>query len=296
MEKSNEQIAIKVARNSIIANIFLSIFKLIAGVVSGSAAMISDAVHSIADLFSTVIAIIGVKISSKKADKEHPYGHERFECVAAIILAVLVFATGIGIGWSALGRIFTGNFGELSSLATLALIAALVSIAVKEGVFWYVRAAAKKIDSSVLMADAWHSRLDGLSSIGSFIGIGGALLGFYILDPLASIIICLFILKIAISIFKEAVDKMTDKSCDDAVEHAMREVILTNEAVLGIDMLKTRMFGNRIYVDVEISMEASLTLQEAHDIAQIVHDVIEEQFPKVKHCMVHVNPHAQKAT
>jgi len=298
MEKSFEKIAMRTARNSIIINIALSAFKLFAGILAQSTAMISDAAHSIADLFSTVIAIIGVKLASKKADKEHPYGHERFECVAAILLAALVFSTGIGIGWAGIQRILTADYHveEIAAFGVLALIAAVTSIAVKEGVYWYVRATAKKIDSSALMADAWHSRLDGLTSIGSFIGIFGALLGFPILDPIAALAISFFILKTALSIFKEAIGKMTDRACDDHTIQEMQEIILAKKEVEGIDQLKTRLFGNKIYVDVEICVDASASLQEAHNIAQDVHDAIEIQFPKVKHCMVHVNPAEKKET
>ena len=298
MKKSNEQIAMRAARNSIIVNILLSAFKLIAGILAQSTAMISDAAHSIADLFSTVIAIIGIKLASKQADKEHPYGHERFECVAAIILAALVFSTGIGVGWAGMQRILTRDYHieEIAAFGLLALVAALTSIAVKEGVYWYMRAAAKKIDSSALMADAWHSRLDGLTSIGSFIGIFGALLGFPILDPIAALAISFFILKTALSIFKEAIGKMTDRACDDHTIQEMQEIILAKKEVEGIDQLKTRLFGNKIYVDVEICVDASASLQEAHNIAQDVHDAIEIQFPKVKHCMVHVNPAEKKET
>ncbi|MCL2843041.1 MAG: cation diffusion facilitator family transporter [Oscillospiraceae bacterium] len=292
MNQPNKQIAMRAARNSIIINIGLSAFKLVAGILAQSTAMISDAAHSIADLFSTVIAIIGVKLASKQPDKDHPYGHERFECVAAIVLAALVLSTGIGIGWAGIQRILTSDFHveEIAAFGVLALVAALVSIAVKEGVYWYMRAAAKKVDSSALMADAWHSRLDGITSIGSFIGIFGALLGFPILDPIAAIAIAFFILKTAISIFKEAVGKMTDKACDDHIVQEMRQVILAQESVVGIDQLKTRLFGSRIYVDVGICVDATLTVHEAHGIAQHAHDAIETQFPKVKHCMVHVNP------
>lgn len=292
MKQSNEQLAVQAARNSIIANVLLSAFKLIAGLLAQSAAMVSDAAHSIADLFSTVIAIIGVKLANKQADKEHPYGHERFECVAAIVLAALVFATGIGIGWAGIQRILTGDFhaSEIAAFGALALVAAVVSIAVKEGVYWYMRGVAKKVDSSALMADAWHSRLDGLTSIGSFIGIFGALLGFPILDPIAAIAIALFILKTSIGIFKEAIGKMTDKACDDQTIQDIRQVILADQSVEGIDQLKTRLFGSKIYVDVEIRVESSITIADAHSIAQRVHDTIETQFPKVKHCMVHVHP------
>jgi len=290
MKKSNEQVALSAARNSIIINIVLSAFKLFAGIFANSAAMVSDAVHSFTDLISTVIAIIGVKLANKKPDKEHPYGHERFECVATLVLALLVFSVGIGIGWAGVQRIISGDFAELAIPGILALIAAVVSIGVKEAVYWYMRAAAKKIDSSALMADAWHSRIDGISSIGSFIGILGARLGFPVLDSVAAIVICLFIIKTAISIMQDALGRMTDRACDDETIAAMGEVILAQTSVDGIDQLRTRIFGSRIYVDVDISVAPSFTIGEGHNIAQQVHDAIESSFPKVKHCMVHVNP------
>lgn len=290
MEKTNEQIAMKVSRISIIGNIILSGFKLFAGIFAQSAAMISDAVHSMSDVFSTIIVMIGIKLANKKSDKEHPYGHERFECVAAIVLAAVLFATGAGIGWSGIKKAIAGNYGDLAIPGILALVAAIVSIIVKEAMYWYTRGAAKRINSSALMADAWHHRSDAFSSVGSFAGIFGARLGFPILDPLACIIICLFILKAAIDIFRDAVGKMTDRACDDETIAKMRDLILSQKSVEGIDGLKTRLFGDKIYMDVEIQVDASVRLEEAHLVAQAVHDVIEEQFPKVKHCMVHVNP------
>ncbi|HUH44211.1 MAG TPA: cation diffusion facilitator family transporter [Treponemataceae bacterium] len=290
MEKTNEQIAMKVSRISIIGNIILSGFKLFAGIFAQSAAMISDAVHSMSDVFSTIIVMIGIKLANKKPDKEHPYGHERFECVAAIVLAAVLFATGAGIGWSGIKKAIAGNYGDLAIPGILALVAAIVSIIVKEAMYWYTRGAAKRINSSALMADAWHHRSDAFSSVGSFAGIFGARLGFPILDPLACIIICLFILKAAIDIFRDAVGKMTDRACDDETIAKMRDLILSRKSVEGIDGLKTRLFGDKIYMDVEIRVDALVRLEEAHLVAQAVHDVIEEQFPKVKHCMVHVNP------
>ncbi|MCL2362793.1 MAG: cation diffusion facilitator family transporter [Defluviitaleaceae bacterium] len=294
MKKTNEQMAVSVARNSIIINIVLSVFKLFAGIFANSAAMVSDAVHSFTDLVSTVIAIIGVKLANKKPDKEHPYGHERFECVATLLLAMLVLSVGIGIGWAGVQRILAGDFNELAIPGVLALIAAAISIGVKESVYWYVRSAAKKIDSSALMADAWHSRVDGLSSIGSFVGILGARLGFPILDSVAALVISLFIIKTAISIMRDAIGRMTDRACDDAVIDAMRKVILAQASVDGIDRLNTRIFGSRIYMDVDICVAASFSIGEGHAIAQQVHDAIEGGFPKVKHCMVHVNPYCAK--
>jgi len=290
MKNLNEQIAMRVGRNSIIINIILSAFKLFAGIFAQSAAMVSDAVHSITDLVGTVIAIIGIKLANKKADKEHQYGHERFESVATLALSALIATVGIGIGWSGLQTVLAGDFHEIAIPGILALVAAVVSIIVKEAVYWYVRAAAKKIDSSALMADAWHSRVDGLSSIGSFVGILGARMGFPILDSVAAIIISLFILKTAVSIGLDAIGKMTDKACDDETVEEMYNVILTQESVDRIDVLRTRTFGNRIYVDVEISIDSTVSFVEAHTISHNVHDAIEKQFPKVKHCKVHANP------
>ena len=290
MKKSNEQMAITAGRNSIIVNILLSAFKLFAGIFGNSAAMVADAIHSITDLVSTVVALIGIKLAGRKPDECHPYGHERYECIATLILAGLISVVGIGIGWTGVQMIVTGQFNEVSLPGLVAMVAAIVSIVVKEGVYWYVRAVAKKIDSSALMADAVHSRADGLSSIGSLIGILGARMGFPVLDSVAAIVICLFILKTAVSIFMDAIGRLTDKACDSATIAQMQDVILAQDAVDGIDRLRTRVAGNRIYVDVDICVNASATLNEAHDIAQCVHDAIEREFPKVKHCMVHVNP------
>jgi len=294
MNEVEQKIAMKTGRNSILVNILLAGFKLVAGIVGHSAAMVADGVHSITDLISTVVVLIGIKMAGQKPDKDHPYGHERFECVATLILSALIASVGIGIGWIGLQRVVAGHYEDIAIPTVLALIAAVVSIGVKEGLFWYVRWKAKKIDSSALMADAWHSRADGLSSIGSLIGIAGARMGFPILDSIAAMVICLFILKTAFSISKDAIGRMTDRACDDETVAQIQESILKQDSVRGIDKLKTRLVGNRIYVDVEISVDANATLKEAHDIAHQVHDAIEGGFPKVKHCMVHVNPEEAK--
>lgn len=286
---NNEKTAMKVSIVSIVSNVFLTIIKFIAGFVSHSGAMISDAVHSLSDVLSTFVVIIGVKLSNKKADKEHPYGHERLECVASIILAVMLMLTGIGIGTTGIQNIIKGKYVILVS-STLALVIAIASILVKEAMYWYTRSAAKKINSGALLADAWHHRSDALSSIGSFIGILGAKLGFPVLDSVASIIICLFIIKVAYDIFKDAIDKMVDKSCDEETIKKIEDIIYENKDVVKIDDLRTRMFGNRYYIDVEISVDKDMSVLNAHSIAQNVHDDIEKRLPSTKHCMVHVNP------
>lgn len=294
-DKQKKKIAMHVSNTSIGVNMILSVGKLLAGLLAHSSAMISDAIHSASDVFSTLIVIIGIHISSKESDKEHQYGHERFECVASIILATVLALTGFAIGYQGLTKIISGMHGEeLIIPGKLALIAAFISIVVKEGMYWYTRNAAKKIKSGALMADAWHHRSDALSSIGSLVGIGAAILGFPIFDPIASVAICFCIFKVAYDIYQDAVSKMLDTSCDEETNEKMQAVILAQDGVRGVDLLKTRLFGSKIYVDVEISADASLTLEDSHAIAERVHNKIEEEFEDVKHCMVHVNPYREK--
>lgn len=291
MEKVNEkQVAMQVSTTSIIVNMVLSALKLFAGIFARSQAMISDAIHSASDVFSTIIVMIGVSISSRASDEEHQYGHERIECIASILLAIILLLTGCGIGYQGITTILDGNYKELSIPGVLALIAAVVSIVVKEWMYWFTRAAAKKINSTALMADAWHHRSDALSSVGSFIGIFGARLGLPVLDPIASVVICIFILKASFDILKDAVSKVVDKSCDKGTVTAMQQVILKQEGVIRIDVMRTRLFGSKIYVDIEIAADGELKLLDSHAIAESVHHAIEKDFPQVKHCMVHVNP------
>ena len=289
MENEFEKTAIRVSLVSVVWNLILSVFKLIAGFVAHSGAMISDAVHSASDVFSSIIVMIGVRISGKASDKDHPYGHERMECVAAIVLATVLAGTGVGIGYAAVKTLLDGEYAsEIPGM--LALIAAVVSILVKEAMFWYTRYYAKKIDSSAVMADAWHHRSDALSSVGALIGIGGARLGFPIMEPIASIVICVFIEKAAFDIFKDAIDKMVDKACDEQTEEALRNCALNTKGVERVDLLKTRIFGNKVYVEMEIGADENLSLKDSQAIAENVHDAIEQGWPKIKHILIHVNP------
>lgn len=287
----NEKLVMQVSGNSLAGNILLSVFKLSAGLAAHSGAMVSDAVHSISDVFSTIVVMIGFHLSEKEPDEEHPYGHERLECVAAILLAAALCATGAGIGAGAVWKI-AGSSGSAALIpGPLALAAAVVSIAVKEGMYWYTRTAAQKVNSAALMADAWHHRSDALSSVGSFLGIAGAQLGYPVCDPLASVVISVLIVKASVDIFRDAVGKMTDRACSGEIKEAIQSVVGGVEGVKEIDQLQTRIFGSKIYVDVEIAAAQDLTLMEAHRIAEEVHDMIEAGFGEVKHCMVHVNPY-----
>jgi cation diffusion facilitator family transporter len=289
-DRTGQELAMHVSVVSIILNVVLSLFKLLAGVLAHSGAMISDAVHSASDVLSTFAVMAGVKIAGRASDEGHQYGHERMECVFSIVLAVILFATGIGIGISGVQKIMSGN-QAIEMPGMLALVAAVASILMKEWMFRYTRRAAKKINSSALMADAWHHRSDSLSSIGSFIGIFGARLGFPILDPIASVVICVFIGKAAWDIFFQAISQMVDQSCDQTTTDKIRSIAGGQDGVQGVDDIKTRLFGAKIYVDIEISADGQLSLYDAHEIAQHVHDEIEQNIPQVKHCMVHVNPY-----
>ena len=202
-----------------------------------------------------------------------------------MVLAV----TGLLIGYRAVESIGAGAEGAVMP-GLLALIAAAVSIACKEAMYWYTRHYARRLNSAALMANAWHHRSDALSSVGALIGIAGARLGYPIMEPIASLLICLFILKAAYDIFKDATGKMVDRACDAETEQRISDCVISQEEVLGIDRLQTREFGSKIYVDLEIRVDGSLPLIEAHAIAEQVHDRIEAAFPSVKHIMVHVNP------
>lgn len=285
-----EKDAVRVSMVSIIGNAALSLFKMFAGIFAHSAAMVSDAVHSASDVFSSIIVIIGVKLSAKDSDKDHPYGHERFECVAAIVLAVILLISGLFIGYTAAVKIFSGDRENAVSPGIPALVAAVLSIVCKEAMYWYTRHYAKKLDSGALMADAWHHRSDAMSSVGALVGIAGARMGFPVLDTAASLVICIFIVKAAYDIFTDAVEKMVDRSCSEETEREIEKCAASQEGVLGVDLIHTRIFGNKIYVDIEIRADGKISLEESHKIAERVHDAIEESFIKVKHIMVHVNP------
>ena len=291
MEPSGfEKTATRVSTVSIIVNLLLAAFKFTAGAIGHSGAMISDAVHSSSDVLGSLIVIVGVKMSEKSSDKDHPYGHERMESVASLILAGILAIAGFSIGKEAFLSVLHRSYATAAAPGVLALAAAIVSIVVKEAMFWYTRINAKRIRSSALNAEAWHHRSDALSSVGALIGIGGARLGIRVMEPIASIVICLLILKVAVDIFREAVDNMVDHACDSETEAAIRSCASEQEGVVSVDIIRTREFGRKIYVDLEISADGSLTLCAAHDIAERVHDKIETAFPEVKHIMVHVNP------
>lgn len=288
--KSEQQIVNRVSFVGIAGNILLSAFKFFAGIFGHSGAMVSDAVHSLSDVFATFVAWLGVRMSAKAADKEHPYGHERLECVAALILGTILALTGAFIGYEGLRKVLAGNYADLAVPRAIALWAAVISIIVKEAMYWYTRYYAKILNSSAFMADAWHHRSDAFSSVGSLIGVGGAMLGFPVLDPLASAVIAVCILKVSYDILKDAVSKMLDTSCGEEYERNLRNFMAQISGVVRVNSVYTRQFGNKIYIDAEIAVNGNLSLTQAHDIASLVHDEVEKRFENVKHIMIHVEP------
>lgn len=282
--------AVKVSIYAIIINFFLAIFMFIISIESNSSVILSESINTIADVFTTMIVIFGVSISIKKEDSQHQYGHEKIECISAIVLSGVLLITGVSIGYEGVLRVIQGLQSGIEPPTVLAIYAAIVSILVKEFLFLMVRAVAKKENSQSVMADAWHHHSDALCSCGSLLGVVGARMGFPLLDPLASIVICGVIIKVAIDIFIDSINKLVDSSCDEDTISEISQLVMSVEGVRSIDLLKTRLFGSKFYVDIEIGVNGEQSLKKAHDIAEAVHDLVETKYENAKHCMVHLNP------
>lgn len=286
--RSLQAAVMRISAVSISGNILLALIKAAAGLAAGSGALLSDAVHSAADLFSSVIVIAGVRMSAKAPDREHPYGHERFECVAAIVLAVVLLVTGVFIGVEAVGKLRSGGAADAPGM--LAIVVAALSIVIKEALFRYTWFHAQRHDSSSLRADAWHHRSDALGTMGVLVGVAGARMGFPMLDSVASLMICGFIIRAAYRIFCDAIRKMVDHACCAELETALMCCVQRQPDVLTVEQLLTREFGSRIYADVEIQVDGRLSLAEGCGIAQRVHDAVETQFPQIKHITISAKP------
>lgn len=281
----------KVAIVTIVVNLILSIGKFVAGIVGNSTAMVSDAVHSASDVLSTFIVLIGARIAVKSEDRDHNYGHDKFENIASIILAMMLFATALALGYAGIQSIISATKGEFVKPSYIALVAAIVSIVVKEGMYWYTIYYAKKLDSQALKADAWHHRSDAFSSVASFVGILGAILGALVLEGIATLLIAVLIIKVSYDIVKVVIKQLTDHAAPEELVSKIYKTIDDDEDVKNIDVLKTRISGSIIYVDAEIAVDSSLNIVDAHAIAERVHDKIEQDFKEVRHIAIHVNPY-----
>ena len=281
----------KVAIVTIVVNLILAIGKVVAGIVGNSTAMVSDAVHSASDVLSTFIVLIGARIAVKSEDRDHNYGHDKFENIASIILAMMLFATALALGYAGIQSIISATKGEFVKPSYIALVAAIVSIVVKEGMYWYTIYYAKKLDSQALKADAWHHRSDAFSSVASFVGILGAILGALVLEGIATLLIAVLIIKVSYDIVKVVIKQLTDHAAPEELVSKIYKTIDDDEDVKNIDVLKTRISGSIIYVDAEIAVDSSLNIVDAHAIAERVHDKIEQDFKEVRHIAIHVNPY-----
>lgn len=277
-----------------VANLLLVVFKFIAGIVGHSAAMIADAVHSLSDFITDIIVIIFVAISGKPEDEDHDYGHGKYETLATAVIGIILFFVGVGILISGIKAIIGTLQGEpLQTPSPLALIAAVISIVVKEVLYHYTVKRGKALGSSSVVANAWHHRSDALSSIGTAIGIGGAIfLGeqWRILDPIAAVIVSLFIIKVAIELFKPCIEELLERSLPAEMEQKILDIILSTPQVSSPHHLRTRRIGSYIAIEVHIRMDGQRSLSEAHQVASDIERRLKAEFGESTHIGIHMEP------
>lgn len=277
-----------------IANFLLLVAKFVAGIVGHSAAMVADAVHSLSDFITDVIVIIFVRISGKPEDKGHNYGHGKYETLATAIIGLILFFVGLGILYNGATTILdTLNGKPLAAPSILALVAASLSIIVKEVLYRYTIFKSKKLNSQAMVANAWHHRSDAFSSIGTLIGIGGAIcLGeqWRILDPLAAIIVSIFIMRVSFQLLKPCVDELLERSLPAEIEGRILEIIQSVPEVSAPHHLRTRHIGNHIAIEVHIRMDGDMSLAQSHTLASEIERRIKEEFGKDTHIGIHMEP------
>lgn len=275
-------------------NFLLLIFKFVSGIVGHSAAMIADAVHSLSDFVTDILVLVFVKISSKPADKDHRYGHGKFETLATAIIGVVLLAVGIGIFYQGATSIYAVYNGQvLPSPGYIALIAAAVSIVSKEAVYWYTVIKGKKLNSQAVVANAWHHRSDAFSSIGTLLGIGGAILGgekWAVLDPIAAVVVSIFIVKVAISILNGSLQELLEHALPKTVQEEIKQLILSVDGVSEPHHLRTRRVGSNYAIEVHIRMDGNLSLNEAHHITSLVEKKLKEKYGEGTNLSVHAEP------
>lgn len=286
--KTRYEEASKVTIQSIVWNFVLTIIKVVAGVLGRSNAMIADGIHSASDIISSVGVLIGNYVSSTPGDKEHNYGHEKAETLVSFLLSILLIIVSLSIGASAFKSLF--NLDELEIPTALPLIVAIISILIKEYQYRITIKVANKINSPALKADAWHHRSDALSSIAAFVGIGGSMLGFKALDPVASVVVALFVAKVGIDILISSVNELMDVSMDEDQEYEIKNIVSNTSGVMNLGEMKTRKHGAMAYVDLTICVDGALTVRQGHDIANKLEEDIINSMEFVKGITVHVEP------
>ncbi len=287
--KKNARTVKRVAAVTLTVNIVLTIIKLTVGALYSNMSVLSDAFHSLSDVGTTVIVIIAVVLSKPDEDKKHNYGHEKIEPLMVLLFAVILLAVGGALIWQGISGIINPKDVEINYVL---IAVTVVSIVVKEGMYWFTIHFAKKIKSTTLKADAWHNRSDSLSSIAVLVGlVAGIFIGTDIVESVAVLVVALLILKVAAEVGISSVNQLIDKAVDEKTETELRQIVSDTQGVEGIDSFRTRLFGSAVYIDVEVRVDPTLTVIAAHDIAEEVHCRLEHQeFCPVKHCSVHINP------
>ena len=277
-----------------VVNVVLLVFKFVAGILGHSAAMVADAVHSLSDFVTDIIVLVFVHISGKPEDKSHDYGHGKYETLAMTIIGMALLVVAFGIVYSGMTKIVAWAGGEqLKAPGMLALWAALLSIVLKEAVYHYSMVKAHQLSSQALEANAWHHRSDALSSIGTAIGIGGAILlgqRWTVLDPVASVIVGLFIVKVAVYLLRDGIGDLMEHSLPDEVEDDILRLAGSVDGVTKPHELRTRRIGNHYAIELHILMDGDITLREAHEKASEVEDLLRRKYGEETHVAVHVEP------
>lgn len=293
-EKTREKGIFKVTIVGSSVNFFLVVFKFVAGFVGHSSAMIADAVHSLSDFVTDIIVLLFVRISSKPEDKNHDYGHGKYETLATTIIGIILLLVGVGILWEGGSKIIAFIKGEtLGSPGMFAFIAAVLSILLKEILYRYTIMEGKKLNSQAVMANAWHHRSDAFSSVGTAIGIGGAILlgeHWRVLDPIAAVIVSFFIIKVAVQLIIPCLEELLEKSLPDEVEKEIVDIVTSFDGVSEPHHLRTRRIGNYYAIELHIRMDGGITLNEAHRKATAIEQKLKEKYGKGTHVGIHVEP------
>ena len=294
-EKSSREKGIyKVTIVGSIVNFLLLVFKFFAGIAGHSAAMLADAVHSLSDFITDIVVIVFVRIAGKPEDKGHDYGHGKYETLATAIIGLLLLCVGFGLFWNGASSIYTFlRGGQLESPGVVALVAALVSIVSKEILYQYTVIQGKKLNSQAVIANAWHHRSDALSSIGTAIGIGGAILlgdHWRVLDPVAAVVVSFFIMKVSVRLLIPCVDELLEKSLPEDVEKEIEQTVLSFPGVSQPHHLRTRRIVNYYAIELHVRMDGKISLEEAHSTATAIENKLKEMFGKGTHVGIHVEP------
>ena len=277
-----------------VVNFVLLTLKFVAGIVGHSSAMVADAVHSLSDFITDIVVIVFVRIAGKPQDESHDYGHGKFETLATAIIGAVLLFVGVGILVNSLKSIIAVFNGvEIDSPSIWALVAAVVSIVSKEILYQYTVFKGKKLNSKAVIANAWHHRSDAFSSIGTLIGIGGAIfLGekWRVLDPIAAFVVSIFIIKVSVELIKPCLDELLEKSLPKEVEDKILEIILSHPEVSSPHHLRTRRIGNNIAIEAHIRMDGKMSLKDAHDVTKRIEILLKEEFGPDTHIGIHMEP------